>query len=115
MSVSNGDCPNCGGRGVALRLGPNGADSPTCAKCNGTGAAAGGLMDYEILCDTCRGAAYVTNPEWNNWLALPPSKRGAKPQEEFVCGECDGVGYRLTEEGMRLLSFLRRHVGVALK
>lgn len=80
----------------------------------------------ELLCSHCKGSGFITSPDWLGYNAkwqdehvyeMPLSGRDEwereRPMpegpEEIACGECEGIGWVLTEPGRALLDFIRRH------
>jgi hypothetical protein len=55
------------------------------------------LPDLEVKCWKCWGSGVIS---WNDH------------GEVMDCPECGGVGWLTTEEGKRLLDFLKRHLGL---
>lgn len=71
-------------------------------------------------CPECQGTGVIQDAEWKAWWARHPERPAmwdpvcdAPPDvpEETECWQCDGCGYRLTEEGRLLERWLRRHWG----
>ncbi|KKN54148.1 hypothetical protein LCGC14_0594970 [marine sediment metagenome] len=78
------------------------------------------LPILDSRCVTCDGAGWVTNPLWREFhrkqsaagiKTSDPDYWDGEPDEleEIPCGECDGLGRILTDEGSRLLDFLTTH------
>ena len=55
------------------------------------------LPDLETKCWKCWGSGVIP---WNDHAEL------------MACPECGGLGWIPTDEGKRLLDFLRRHLGL---
>jgi hypothetical protein len=55
------------------------------------------LPELEVKCWTCWGSGLVP---WNDHAEL------------VGCPECGGIGWLPTEDGKRLLDFLKRHLGI---
>ena len=61
---------------------------------------AGRLPELLVRCDDCDGSGFWYDPNGDPDLGIPPG--------EWGCGECDGLGWRLTPAGHQLRLFLRR-------
>lgn len=80
------------------------------------------LPELDRPCTACKTVGVVYNPYWQeNEARIKDAFERADtdaeareytrnlPPEELGCGECDGVGRVPTDEGLRLLQFLRRY------
>ena len=87
-------CYHCDGTGVALRMTPNGADSPTCAACDGTGT----MPNRERIdqCDLCSG-----EPDYGFGIPVNLLDGGVEEQWRQVCDSCAATILRAVAHGMR--------------
>jgi len=92
------------------------------------------MTDLEVRCANCNGTGVVLSSDWWDWadwwrlcrrtidgltgaarLAAIEAFERDHPEpdtpEGVACGECDGTGYRLLDDGRRLIEFIRRHWG----
>lgn len=92
------------------------------------------INKLEQVCTECGGTGLTTHPEWNAyWERQTEIKEEYKGKglseedafykagedvsaeepsvpEEMQCGLCDGKGTMLTQEGNKLMDFVRRHL-----
>lgn len=81
--------------------------------------------DLIVRCDACSGSGYVYNPDWRGLDFATWSTAEVREfirehgNEELTCGECDGTGERLTEQGetlnRALLPMVQRAINAAMR
>lgn len=97
-------------------------------------------VDLDRICPACQGRSVEWSDQWRDWnvrydaAKKDATERGALDQEngkwldptlraleeemehlgpeEIPCGECEGVGAVLTNEGRTLVAFIRKHMEV---